>query len=133
MTDTIEDPQDTVAQQIVKLIEDLDVLIVGMKSEVPATKAWQRQFRGLLSQADREIQVLRMTEALQKPDREILEAAAALGSTCRRIGLAVQGSRADGVVRSAAKTMGQMGETLQKLMRQEIRPELGATECRNGC
>ncbi len=62
------------------------------------------------------MQVLRMTELMEKPDVEIVEAATQLAVTCRLISLAVQGSRADALTRSGALAVGKVGVALIRAM-----------------
>jgi len=57
---------DKAAILIVKLIMDLDELILGLRSGIPQAKPWQRQLHALLGQADQQMQVLRMTEVMGK-------------------------------------------------------------------
>lgn len=112
---------DATALQIVKLINDLDRLIQSLQAMVPPAKPWQRQLKSLLGQADRCMQILRMTEAMEKPDQMIGHAAVDLKSTCRKLRLAIQGSRADAVVRQSTAAVAQMGDSLAKLITQEVR------------
>ncbi len=115
---------DTAAILIVKLIMDLDELILGLRSGIPRTKPWQRQLHALLGQADQQMQVLRMTEVMEKPDVEIVEATIQLASTCRRISLAIQGSRADSLARTGAQAVGQIGNALSRAMQTESKANL---------
>jgi hypothetical protein len=78
-----------------KAISDLDSLVQALLSSVPESKPWQRQLRFHLSQADRLVQVLRLTIAMQRDKAEIAEAAEALMTAIRTAHVYVNGGRAD--------------------------------------
>lgn len=107
---------DEVATRIVKLIKDLDEWIRSMRGSLRGKKPWERALLGLLDDADRCMQILRMTEAMQKPDVVIAEAAIDLAAACRRMDLAIQGSRAESFVRSHVHGAGALATTLSQLL-----------------
>lgn len=104
------------AIRIVKLTRDLDSAIRMLRSQLPAARPWQRALIALLDEADRRMQIVRMTELTEKPDDVIANAVADLAMACRRVGLAVQGSRAEAQVRASAQSIGKSGDTLRKLV-----------------
>ena len=104
------------AVRMVKLIRDLDSAIRSLRRLIPAAKPWQRALLAELDEADRHMQVLRMMEAMEKSDVLIAEATAQLGRACRRVALAVHGSRADAFVRSGAVSIAKAAEVLAKLV-----------------
>ena len=113
---------DAKAVRMVKLIRDLDSAIRGLRRLVPASKPWQRALLAKLDDADRQMQVLRMMEAMEKSDVLIAEATVQLGSSCRRVALAVQGSRADAFVRSGAVSIAKAAAALTKLVLEAVPP-----------
>ncbi len=110
------DIDDDLARRIVKLIKDLDVWIRSLRGSLHGKKPWERALIGLLEDADRCMQILRMTEAMQKPDLVIAEAAIDLAGACRRMELAIQGSRADSFVRSGVRGAGTVATALSQLL-----------------
>ncbi|MEJ6003856.1 hypothetical protein, partial [Paucibacter soli] len=56
-------------------------------------------------------------------DCEIVVATQQLGATCRRVSLAIRGSRADGSVRSMASMISKFGDALTKLMDTECQTD----------
>ena len=105
-----------VATRIVKLINDVDAWIRALRKIVNGRTPWERALIPLLGDADRCMQILRMTEAMQKPDRVIAEAAVDLAAACRRMELAIQGSRADAFVRSSVQGVGKVGTALAQMV-----------------
>ena len=118
MADRTDEAVDALATRIVKLIEDLDQWLRALRVIVPPSKPWQRALRVLLDDADRRMQILRMTEAMGKTDTEIIEAAVNVEIACRKFNLAIHGSRADSLVKASAKTIAKGCETLLDLMLQ---------------
>ena len=117
MTDArTNDVDDQIATRIVKLIGDLDAWIRALRGIVTGKMPWERALIGLLEDADRCIQILRMTAAMQKSDVMITQAAVDLAVACRRMELAVQGSRADSFVRSSVSGAGKVGTALSRLV-----------------
>lgn len=62
------------ATEIGKAISDLDTLVQSLIKSLPSAKPWQRQLLARLANIEREVQVLRMTIAL---DRDLSELSAA--------------------------------------------------------
>ena len=117
---------DAVAMRVVKLIQDLDVWIISLRRILSGKQPWERALAGLLGEADRCMQILRMSEAMMKPDSVIAEAAVDLASACRRMELAIRGSRADAFVRHSVRGAGQVGTALCVLILQS--PDKGSTK-----
>lgn len=78
-----------------RAIANLDALVQAMIEEVPPSKPWQRQLRVHLIQAEREVQILRMTIALDRGQGEVLQAARALQISLRTANASVSNGRAD--------------------------------------
>lgn len=84
-----------------KAIADLDDLIQAILGSLPASKPWQRQLRLHLSEADRHIQVLRLTLSLRRAKDEVVQARDALVGSVRAANAYVNGGRADMGTRTA--------------------------------
>ena len=107
---------DDVAVRIVQLTHALDRWIRALRPCIPPAKAWQRSLIALLDDADRLMQILRMTEAMAKSDEAIVEATNELVATCRKISLAIQGTRADALVKASVEAIAETGMELRKLV-----------------
>ena len=91
-----------------KVILDLTELVRLVPASLPAAKPWQRQLIAELSDADRLIQVLRMTVSMERPDHEIREAAMAVRVACRKASATAASSRSDATTKAAAKLIADM-------------------------
>jgi len=111
--------EDHGALLIVKLMSDLDFVILELRRLVRPQQTWQRKLLELLADADRQMQVFRMTEAMGKTDEDLADAGVQLGATCRKISLAIQGSRASGAIKSMASLVSRIGTELPKLLEAE--------------
>ena len=80
---------------IAKAIGDLDDLVRLLGNGLSRAKPWQRHLASRLTALDRLLQVLRMTIVIERPDIEILAAAEALCSACRKTAAAIVGNRCD--------------------------------------
>ena len=78
-----------------RAIANLGALVQAMLEEVPPSKPWQRQLRVHLIQAEREVQILRMTIALDRGQGEVLQAARELQISLRTANASVSKGRAD--------------------------------------
>ena len=107
---------DELAVRIVKLTNELDTWIRTLRRCVPPAKPWQRALIALLDDADRHMQILRMTEAMEKSDAAIVEATVQLTATCRKVTVAIHGTRADALVKSGAQAIGKTSDALCKLV-----------------
>lgn len=86
---------------IAKSIKDLDMLIRALLTSLPASKPWQRQLRLHLLDADRLLQVLRMTVVMDRSDADILQAARDLLVPLRAANVYVGSGRADAGTKQA--------------------------------
>ncbi len=72
---------------VAKAIGDLEALVRGLIQGLPASKPWQRQALDHLGEADRAMQVLRLSIALEREQEELVDAA-------RQVQLALRAARA---------------------------------------
>ena len=107
---------DELAVRVVKLTNELDTWIRTLRRCVPPAKPWQRALIAVLDDADREMQILRMTEAMEKSDAAIVDATIQLTATCRKVAVAIQGTRADSVIRIGAQAISRTSDALCKLV-----------------
>ena len=107
---------DATAVATVRLTNKLDGAILALRKLVRPAKPWQRTLISALDEADRQMQVLRMLEAMDKSDQLIAQATIEIAKTCRQVSMAVVGSRADGLVRSSATAIDKSGSALCKLV-----------------
>jgi len=80
---------------VAKAIGDLDELVRLFANGLSRSKPWQVHLAVHIAEADRLMQVLRLTVALDRPKAEIVEAATDLQMACRRARLSLAGTRAD--------------------------------------
>ncbi|MBI3350852.1 MAG: hypothetical protein HY020_27105 [Burkholderiales bacterium] len=92
--DSLEDPLGPRAE-LSQSISSLDALIQALLSELPPTKPWQRQLLLHLSQAERDVQILRMTIAMHRSNDDICEAARRVHQTLRAAHACIATGRAD--------------------------------------
>lgn len=93
------------AEALAKAIADLDALIQYAITALPRTKPWHRQLVAQLSKVAQEIQVLRLTISMGRPEQELIDAANALRATCCNAHAAVLVSRADATTKAAVRLM----------------------------
>ncbi|MFG6490587.1 hypothetical protein ACG04R_28245 [Roseateles sp. BYS78W] len=86
---------------ITKSIKDLDLLIRALLASLPASKPWHRQLRLYLLDADRLLQVWRMTVVMGRSDADILVAARDLLVPMRAANVYVGSGRADAGTKQA--------------------------------
>ena len=80
---------------VAKGMGDLDDLVRLLAKGLSRAKPWQLHLAAHLAEADRLMQVLRLTVALDRPNAEIVEAAVDLQLACRRARHSLAGTRAD--------------------------------------
>ncbi len=80
---------------VAKGIGDLDDLVRLLAKGLSRSKPWQRHLAAQLTEADRLMQVLRLTIALDRPQAEIVEAGVDLQLVCQRARRSLVGTRAD--------------------------------------
>lgn len=98
---------------LTKLIQDLQQLVTLLLQGLSRAKPWQRQLAGHLADVDHQLQVLRLTLAMERCDAEILEAAEHLAAICRLSAAALAGSRADATTRTAVHLIGDLAVRVQ--------------------
>lgn len=91
----------SVVVEAAKAIKDLDLLVRALLTSVPDSKPWQRQLRAQLSEADRTMQVLRLTIAMDREAVELRQAAKNLLSVFLGANARVHAGRADQCTRAA--------------------------------
>lgn len=82
-------------EQTAKLIRELDGILRLILRDMPTSKPWQRQLLTRLTEADRCVQVLRMTICMLRPYEEVREAAERLLIPLRAAHVYVSAGRAD--------------------------------------
>ncbi|MFT7773406.1 hypothetical protein [Roseateles sp.] len=95
-----------------KAIGDLDSIVRALLTVLPPSKPWQRQLLAYLAEADRKLQILRMTIALGKDRHEIEEAADQLQVTLRAANLYVGGGRVDMGTKTAVQLAFSLGHRI---------------------
>lgn len=88
---------------IAKSIQDLDLLVRALLTSLPASKPWQRQLRLHLADADRLLQVWRMTVVMDRSDADILQSARDLLVPLRAANVYVGSGRADAGTKQAVQ------------------------------
>lgn len=84
-------------------IGKLDELVRVLSRTLSPAKAWERQLAARLAEADRLLQLLRLTVAMERQDEEVRDVASQLCSECRALSLAIGGSRADITTKQAVR------------------------------
>jgi len=107
-------------EALAKLIKDVQDLVTLLRQGLSRAKPWQRQVTAHLADVDQQLQVLRMTVAMEKQDGEILEAAERLSGLCRLAGAALAGSRVDQTTRAAIHLIGDLTQRMRTKL-QEVR------------
>lgn len=99
-------PPETAAahlEALAKGINDVDIVVQGLRNKVPPAKPWQRQLLAQLAEADRHIEILRLTISLERDAREISEAAAQLKLVLQNAHVQIAKGRADGWTKGAVQ------------------------------
>ena len=78
-----------------KLVADLAELVQAIFTALPQSKPWQRRLLQQLAEADRLVQVLRLTVAMDRAPAEVAEAAGQLAAVLRAADRYVAVGRAD--------------------------------------
>ncbi len=79
----------------VKLVADLAELVQAIFTALPPSKPWQRRLLQQLAEADRLVQVLRLTVAMDRAQVEVAAAAGQLAAVLRAADRYVAVGRAD--------------------------------------
>lgn len=118
--DSVENDFDAKAVTMIRLMRRLDGAVLALRKIVRPIKPWQRTLLRVLDETDRAMQVLRMMEAMDKSDQMLAEATLVVAKACRQVALAVNGSRADGLVRSSAAAIAKSGKELCRLVLEAV-------------
>lgn len=101
-----------------KSIGDLDDLIKLLsKGLLSRAKPWQQRLAAQLSEADRQLQVLRLTIVLERSDAEILAAAADLRAACQQMSTSASTTRADQVTKASLRLAACLSTSLLQAMK----------------
>lgn len=98
-----------------KAISDLDDLVRAVLKSVPGSKPWQRQLQVHLREADRGLQVLRMTIALRRDAQEIAEAVSSVHRALKVANGYVAATRADINTKAAVRLAFELGLKTERL------------------
>ena len=98
---------------IAKIIIDLTELLGALRTATVPGKPWQRQLLRDLGKADAQLQVLRMTIAMNRHDGEIRAAAQSLDATLAASATDVSRGRADQEARAAMRLLAALARELK--------------------
>lgn len=99
---------------LAKHIQDLQQPVELLQKGLPRAKPWQRQLAGHLGDVEHQLQVLRLTIAMDRPDAELVQASEHLAGTCRLSSGVLAGTRVDSTTRAAVKLVGDLAERIRK-------------------
>lgn len=94
-------PDTPLVEETAKAIQDLDHIVRGLLVSLRGSKPWHRQLSLHLMDADRLLQVLRMTVAMDRPVADVQRAARDLVIPLNAAQTYAASSRADGETRRA--------------------------------
>jgi len=97
-----------------KAIADLDSTVSALVKILPPAKAWQRQLRAFLLEADRSMQVLRLTVAMDRSGSERQDAGKSLLFALRAADMLVGRSRADVDIKGAVRMAHALAQQVQR-------------------
>lgn len=97
-----------------KAIADFDSTVSALVKIFPPAKVWQRQLRAFLLEADRSLQVLRLTVAMDRPGSERRDAGKSLLSALRAADMLVGRSRADVGIKDAVRMAHALAQQAQR-------------------
>lgn len=118
MTIAVAPAADPKLVALAKNIADLDGVVRMLVKAMPQAKPWQRRLIAQLLELERLVQILRMTIAMERPDREILEGAKALCIHSRQTSAAAAGTRVDAVTKASLCLVGSLAASILQLMEQ---------------
>jgi len=107
---------DDALQKAVDVIVDLDDLVRLLLVRLPRIKPWQRSLADQLSNAEREVQILRMTISLERAANELTDAAMSLRRTVRAIEAGLRATRADAGTRQAVLLLVALSDSIARMM-----------------
>ena len=102
---------------LAKAITDLDGLVNALIRTMPSAKPWQRTLIDQLANADREIQVLRMTIALDRSEHELRTASTRLHETLALANALGAKSRADSSTKAAVRLAASIAKQISEACR----------------
>lgn len=91
-------------------IDDLDTVLQSIRKEVPRSIVWQRRLHAHMDEADRQVEVLRLTLLLRRDQSEVATAAEELQAVLRRAQSFVLACRADIVTKTAVQMVVEFGK-----------------------
>lgn len=118
-TEACELPPDSAAahlEAIAKGTNDVDSLIQGLLAKVPPAKPWQRQLLLQLAEADRRLEILRLTISLERGAQEILAAAEQVRLILQAAHMQIVGGRADAQTKAAVQVAARMAGLVSMLL-----------------
>lgn len=107
-------------EKLAKHIQDLQQLVTLLLKGLARAKPWQRQLAGHLGDVEHQLQVLRLTVAMDKPFAELFEASEQLLRTCRLSSAVLAGTRADKTTRTAVMLAGDLAEQVRKVLSERL-------------
>lgn len=110
--ETCSKVEEAQAEGVAKIVVDLTGLLDALQSVTVPGKPWQRQLLRDLTEADKQLQILRLTIAMDRQDVEILDAAGALSSVLLNAALAIGRGRADQGTRDATRLLAGLAKEL---------------------
>lgn len=102
------------ATHVSKAINDLDDLVQAVLKLLPDAKPWQRQLRTHLREADRGLEVLRLTISLRREAQEIFEAVSFVNRSLKAANGYVAASRADINTKAALRLAFELGLKIER-------------------
>lgn len=106
-------PSSLLLQQSAKALNDLDQLVNSLAQSLPAAMPWQRQLRAQLARLKEEVQLVRMTVAMDREHAEKMAASSQVQATLVSIMGWLGKSRADATTKVAV----QLATSLAKQIR----------------
>lgn len=95
-----------------RLVTDLAELVQAIFTALPPSKPWQRRLLQQLAEADRLVQVLRLTVAMDRAHAEVAEAAGQLAAALRAADRYIAVGRADLVTKAAVRLAADLGQRI---------------------
>lgn len=101
---------------VAKAIGDLDDLVRATIQGTSQAKPWQRLLLGQLKRVERQLEILRLAIAIERPDSEILETSGQLHEALSLIDAQTTKSRADATTKAAIR----LAATMARLIRDAL-------------
>lgn len=100
-------------ERLAKFIQDLQELVALLLKGLARAKPWQRQLAAHLGDIEKQVDVLRLTVAMERHESEILDAADHLAGMCRLSAAALAGSRVDPTTRAAVHMVADLANRIR--------------------